>query len=236
DRLDAADESRQHAEHARLGAGWRGPRRRRLREEAAVAGPLVRREDRRLSLELEDAPVDVDLVHEDAGVVHEVARREVVAAVDDDVVVLEEALDVLRGHALAVADHLDVRIEAFERELRRLDLRHADAVLAVEDLSLQVRAVDDVVVDDPYRADAGRCEIIRDRRAEPAGADAQDLRVEQLRLPFLTDLGKEEMTAVALDLIGAELPVGNPVVAGTLPGAEAAAHGDDVLVTHLAEG
>ena len=84
----------------------------------------------------------------------------------------------------------------------RVDLRHADAVGRVDDLALEVRQVDDVVVDDADRADARGGEVQRGRRAEPAGAEQQDLRVEQLLLALGADLGHEHVAAVALALLG----------------------------------
>src|SRR6201989_1194992 len=57
-RLERADDPRQDAEHATFGAARRELRRRRLREEAAVAGALVRLEHRGLPLEAVDRAVD----------------------------------------------------------------------------------------------------------------------------------------------------------------------------------
>ncbi len=171
----------QHAEHAALGARRRELGRRRRREEAAVARALVRLEDRHLALEAVDRAVhDRDPVP-DRRVVDEVARREVVGAVDDDVpAVGEDPVDVLGGEPLLVGDHLDVRVQRLDRPLGRLDLRPAERVGRVDDLALEVRRVDDVVVDDAEAADARGGEVERRGRAEAAGADQQHLRVEQL--------------------------------------------------------
>ena len=95
----------QDAEHAALGAARSELRRRRGGVEAAVAGPDVRMEDRDLALEAVDRAVDDRDVVPDRGVVDEVARGEVVGAVDDHVpAVGEDALDVLGGEALLVGD------------------------------------------------------------------------------------------------------------------------------------
>ena len=56
----------------------------------------------------------------------------------------------------------------------------------------------------PERADAGRREVERGRRAEAAGAEQQDLGVEQLLLALVADLGKQEVARVALALLGRE--------------------------------
>src|SRR5581483_2673493 len=55
--LERADDAGQHAEHSALGAARRELGRRRLREQAAVAGALVRLEDRHLALEAVDGSV-----------------------------------------------------------------------------------------------------------------------------------------------------------------------------------
>ena len=65
----------------------------------------------------------------------------------------------------------------------------------VDHLALEVREVDDVVVDDAERADAGGREVERGRRAEAAGAEQQDLRVEQLLLALGADLGEQQVAA-----------------------------------------
>ena len=91
-----------------------------------------------------------------------------------------------------------------ERLLRRVDLALADAVHVVEDLALQVRRVDDVHVDDAERADARGGEVERGGRAEAAGAEEQHAALEQLLLAGLTDLGEQDVAAVAVALLGGE--------------------------------
>src|SRR5256885_5942025 len=88
--LDAADDSRQYAKHTALSAAWNEPGRRRLRIQAAVARTLLRREHRRLPFEAEDAAIRIRLSEQHARVVHQIPRREIVRAVDDDVVGREE--------------------------------------------------------------------------------------------------------------------------------------------------
>src|SRR6201996_7355556 len=81
--LDRADRRAEHAEDAALGAGRDHAGRRGLRVEAAVAGAVVRPKDARLAVEPVDRAPDVRLVQQHGGVVHQVAGREVVRAVDD---------------------------------------------------------------------------------------------------------------------------------------------------------
>ena len=98
---------------------------------------------------------------------------------------------------------LDVGIERVDRALRGVDLRRAERVERVGDLALEVRLVDDVGVDDPERADPGGGEVERGGRAEAAGADQQDPRVEQLELALLADLGDQQVARVAGALLRA---------------------------------
>ena len=173
-------------------------------EEAAVARALARLEDRHLALEPVDRAVDDRDVVPDGRVVEQVARGEVVGAVHDHVpAVAEDAVDVLlQGQPLLVGHDLDVGVERLERALRGGDLGLAEPVGRVDHLALQVRGVDDVRVDDPELADTRGCEVERRGRAEPAGADQQDARVEQLELARLADLRDEQVPAVALVLLG----------------------------------
>jgi hypothetical protein len=74
----------------------------------------------------------------------------------------------------------------------------------VKDLTLEVRPIDDVGVDDPEVADARGREVHRDRRAEPAGADDQHARLLESALTICADAGKDEVAAVPSQLFGAE--------------------------------
>ena len=99
------------AEHAALGAARDEAGRRRLGVEAAVAGPVLGREHRGLALEPEDAAVDVGPPGQHAGVVHQVARREVVGAVDHHVVAREDLERVRRRQRDLVGLDADLRVD-----------------------------------------------------------------------------------------------------------------------------
>ena len=128
---------------------------------------------------------------------------------------------------------LDVGVQRVDRLLGRVDLRHADPLAGVDHLALEVGQVDLVVVDDPERADAGRGEVQRGRRAEAAGAEQQHLGVEQLLLALGADLGQQQVARVALALLGGQRPRDLDLVAAVLPQREAAGHRLDVLVAEV---
>ncbi len=104
--------------------------------------------------------------------------------------------------------NLHVRVVREQRLLRGLDLGAGDIGGLVEDLALQVGAVDHIEVDQPDRADAGEGKVEGDGRAEPACADDEHLRLDDLALPNAGDLGHDEMAAVALDHLGGERDTG----------------------------
>ncbi len=94
-------------------------------------------------------------------------------------------------------NHARLGIQRLEGDARRRGLGLADAIDGVHDLALQVRLVHDVVVDEADGADAGCREVERHRRAQAAGPDEQDLRVEQPALSLGADLRDERLPRVA---------------------------------------
>ena len=82
------------------------------------------------------------------GIVDQVTGRKVVGAVDDQVVVSEQFEHVRCLKWVLEGDHLHVGVDARDRLASGVDLRSADAIDAVKDLSLQVREIDHVMIDD----------------------------------------------------------------------------------------
>lgn len=145
-------------------------------------------------------------VRRDAGGIDHVPRLEIVGAVEDDVVAgdevggqpgIEPGLDRIDG---------DERVDRQHRRPRRLHLGHADAVLGMSDLALEVGARHHVVVDHGDRADPGRREVEQRWRAEPARADHKHLGALQLLLAA-ADLAQHDVARIAINLALAE-PVG----------------------------
>ena len=99
----------------------------------------------------------------------------------------------------------DVRVHLVQAFDRGVELGTADIRVAVQQLPVQVRFVDDVEVDQAEAADARRGQIHADRRAEPAGADHQHLGLLEFQLPLGTDLRHDEVAAVAEDLLRVQL-------------------------------
>ncbi len=106
----------------------------------------------------------------------------------------------------------------------------------MDHLALQVAIVNGIGVDDAHRPDAGGGQVERRGRAETAGADQEDLGVEELLLPCLTNLRNEQVAGVAPALIGRQRLRHRPGQPCTLPGVEAALDRDDVAIAEVLEG
>ena len=98
-------------------------------------------------------------------------------------------------------DDGDLGVQAPERLRDGLGLRAADGFRGVGDLPLEVGYVHLVGVDDTDSADSRRGQIQRRRRTEPAGADDQHARVQELLLSGAPDLFEDDVPAVSFNLL-----------------------------------
>jgi len=122
--------------------------------------------------------------------------------------------DGCRGNAGFVSLDVDIGVQLVDVVGGALDLRPTDIGVAVDDLSLQVRALDDIVIDDSQPTDAGRCEILDSRRAKSAGTDNQDAPLEQPLLALGTDFVHDNVSRVAIELGRVEAQVAHTVPFG----------------------
>ncbi len=161
----------------------------------------MRLEDGDLPLEAKDAAMHHRLVRDHRRVVEQIARREIVGAVHDHIVVRDDAGDVGFVEPLVVQDDLHIGIEALDRLAGGFRLAPADPRRRVDDLSLQVARLDHVGVYQAQCADAGRRQIQRGGSTQAACPQQQHLSVQQLELARLADLRHQQMAAIALALL-----------------------------------
>jgi len=162
----------------------------------------MRGENASLPFEAEDGTVEVRLAQEDARVVGEVAGREVVGAVHDDVVGANEVERVLAGKAGLVEDNLDVRIEAVKGIMGGFSLGAAEVRAAMENLPVKVGQIHGVGIEYAEFADPGGGEVESHGRAEPARAQAKDAGSAYFVLALEPDFGQSEVPRVAADVVG----------------------------------
>ena len=135
--LHEANCAGQNTQHARFVSRrcqvcrrWRGI-------EAAVARPLaVARVHRDLTFKAEDAAIHDGFFEEDTRVVDQIARWEVVASVDDDIVLGEDVHDVVGCEIIGVWHHIAAGVDFFEGFVRRDGFEAAQVRCAVQDLAL----------------------------------------------------------------------------------------------------
>jgi hypothetical protein len=142
------------AHDARLGAIGRVVERDVL-EEAAVARTAARPDGQRGADPAHGGRVDDRDACDEARVGGEELGGEVVAPLDDEVVAAGERDRVARQEPRAMQLHANARRRGRERARGRVELRRADVRVLEEDLPVQVRPLDDVVVAKTERADAG---------------------------------------------------------------------------------
>src|SRR5262249_36935973 len=128
-----------------------------------------------------------------------------VAAVGDQVVPADQRRRIAGSQADRMRLDLHPGVDRGERGAGAVDLEGADSVGSMHDLPLQIGEIDPVGIGDADRPNTGGGEVEEHRRAEAAGADDEDARGEELRLPLLADLVEDQVAGVALKLLLAEL-------------------------------
>src|SRR5574337_1611381 len=237
--LQHADHARQYAQYAGFRTIRRIFRRGRLREQAAITR---RPAPWPACIEHADLPLEAlyrAVYQRDAelhaGIVEQVAHREIVGAIQHHVGTVQQRIDVGRGHALRQAFKVHARIQSVQRVRGGIELRHADAVIGVQDLPLQVAALDHVVVRDRQRADARRGEVELRRRTQPARAEHHDPRRFKFALARLAHLGQAQVARIAVVeiLVAAGLADGQALVD---PARGAAGDRGKIRVSELLQG
>src|SRR5690606_22050469 len=119
--LNQADDPRQDAQYPTFSTGRHQPRWWRVRIEAAITRPATPREKHRgLPLEAEDGAVDVRLAQQHAGIIRQVPRREIVRAVNHDVVVSKDLERVVRPERRFIGVDVDERVNISQTISSRL--------------------------------------------------------------------------------------------------------------------
>jgi hypothetical protein len=110
----------------------------------------------------------------------------------------------------------DVGIEVFEALLRGDEFGSADVFLAIEDLSLEVRRIDDIEVDESDPADPGSGEIECRRTAEPPRTDDEDGTVLETVLAPDADIREDQVTRISKEFVLGERGLAGKVRRGAV--------------------
>ena len=79
-----------------------------------------------------------------------------------------------------------------------IDLGRADILVAKQCLALQIRKLDQIIVDHDQPTDPSRSGILDCGRTDPARADHRDGGAAELRLAHTADLSQHDVASIAL--------------------------------------
>ncbi len=179
--LQHTGQSRQHTQHTGLGTVRRELRRRRLREQAAVARRhatlAASVKHAHLAVETLDGGVHQRLGVLDAGVVEQVTQREVVRPVQHHIHAVQQRIHILGRDPLRHRLDLDRRVQRQQSLARGIDLELADAGFGMHDLPVQVAALHAVMVGEAQVPYPRGGQIEASRRAQATGTQHQHPRL-----------------------------------------------------------
>ena len=95
-------------------------------------------------------------------------------------------------------------VERLESFFRHGQLGSAHVGRGVKHLSLEVRKIDGIEIDEADLSYAGGRQIERGRSAEPSRSNQQHLRMSKLSLPRDPDLREQQVTTVSAQLVAGE--------------------------------
>ena len=199
-RLKASDHAAHGANHARLLTGRHSVFRRGFLEYAAVARPLARNVRHELPLEADNACMGERLLRHHASVIDQELRREIVGAVDNKIVILDEVEDVVAGDEGMVSNDLYIGVHRFHRLFRGLHFGLAHIGRSMDNLTLQIRKVHHVGVGNSDGAYTCCGKVHGDRSPETTCTNHENLRVQKLLLALRAHLFQDDVAGIALQL------------------------------------
>ncbi len=202
--LERTDDSGGGAKHAGLGAIGHDVRRRRFMKQAAITRRLSRPERQNLPLKTQNAAENERNAQKYGGIVRQELGPEIIGGFKDEVVAAQISGGVVRVQAVGNGLDFDFGVQLDQMPGRRdgLGLTHISA--AVEDLALEVREVETIIVDDADVTDPGGSQVQQCRRPEASGTDDKDPGRLETFLSRAADLLKEDVPRVAAEFFPAK--------------------------------
>ena len=105
--------------------------------------------------------------------------------------------------ASVVRAYRDERVLGLHRGFGRKHLGHSDAVVGVDDLALEVRILDRVVIDHTDGTDTRSGQVLKRGRTKPPCPDDKDARFFQAVLAGAADFAQDDVAGVAFQFGGA---------------------------------
>lgn len=203
--LERADDARKDAENARFGAGRDGAGRRWFGQKAAVTRAAeMRGEGGELAFKLKNGAVNEWFFQKKSGVVGGETGREIVRAVENEIMRFQEFEGVFGSETLLMRDEIEMRVDSQKSATSGVELELADLIAVMDRLAVEVGKFNPIVVDDGDGSDARRGEVGGGWRAETAAADEKNGGFFEFFLAGFTDLRKKRLAGVSLFFLGAE--------------------------------
>jgi hypothetical protein len=165
----------------------------------------MRRENGALPLEPRDRSINKRLFQKNADIVAKVAGRKIVRAIDDEIIRRKNPHRIRGFEADIVKFDANMRIYLAKTLAGALDLLFSDIPAAMQDLTLEVRLVHHIEIDDSQSANPCGGEVKSHRRSKSSRSDTENLGGFQAFLPLESDLRQRQVPRVAGDLALAKL-------------------------------
>src|SRR5207302_161261 len=136
-----------------------------------------------------------------AHVAGKVARRQIIGAIDYDVVIANQLDGVAPAQACGVGLDRDRWIDGKQTCARRIGFLAANVARSMQELPVKVAEVNRVLINNSDCSNSGGGEVKRRGRSEPAGPDTQHPGFFQSALTFLTYLSKIDLPRVSEELV-----------------------------------
>jgi len=154
-----------------------------------------------LTFKPEYRAVDIWLTCKHTDIIGQIARSEIVRAVDDHVVISHNSLCVLTGQPALEQLDFNVWIDIAETVARLFEFAAADVFCSVKDLPLQIGEIDAIEIDEPKLSHTSCRQIERSRGAQTAGANAKNARDLKPLLSFSSHFGHNEVPRIPLQFL-----------------------------------
>jgi hypothetical protein len=207
--LQHPDDSGKNAEDTRLRAIRYRAGKRWLWKKTAVARPAkMGRKNGALTLETRNRSVNEGLFQKHTDIVTQIARREIVRSIQDQIVGFH---DIHRRGGIEtdiVNLDADIRIGLEETLSRTVGFFSSDIGAAMKNLALEVCLIHNIEIDDSEGSHAGGSEIKTRWRAKPTRSNAKNTRGFQAFLALQTESRQGKMAGITRDLPGTEFGYG----------------------------
>ena len=151
-----------------------------------------------LTLKAQYATMAERFASHDTGIVDEELNWEIVCAIDDEVILLDDVECVVSHQQVLYGIHLHIRIDGKHLLLSREHLGNAHILSEMNYLALEVAQVNHIAVYDTYLAHASSCEVERNRSTQTACSHYEHLGILDFLLTLYTHILQENVTGIAV--------------------------------------